>query len=86
MSPARARPKSGYRPHDSRGKRHSGVFLPIELERELIAIARLSEEQQAIEGHVEFFEIRIGSEQLVVTDDAFQRPDDRKAVFVIHAI
>jgi len=60
-------------------------FSRLNWKRELIAIARLSEEQQAIEGHAEFFEIRIGSEQLIVTN-AFQRPDDRKTVFIIHAI
>lgn len=61
-------------------------FACLNWKRELIAVASVREEQQAIEGHVEFFEVRIVAKLLVVPNDAFKRPDDRKTIFIVHAI
>jgi hypothetical protein len=55
-------------------------------ECELVAITRISEEEEIIEGHVNAPKALPASEAEVVLDDSLERPDQTEPVFAFYTI
>ena len=60
--------------------------IRIDGERELVAVACVSEEQQVIERHVDVTKTFAPTRTNVVLDDAIQGPDETETVLASNAI
>lgn len=60
--------------------------LGVRDQREQVAVAGVGEEEQRVEGHVELREVCVGAEGDVVGADAFDGPDQPKAVLALDTV